>query len=264
MISVIIPSYNPGDYFFDCLDSLNKQTLSKEFYSINIIFNDTDDSIIEKFKDYIESISLNAIIFSLPKAGVSIARNYGIEKSSGSFICFLDDDDIISENYLESLLEISNDNTIGVSNIMVFEENGKFYPYTRTLKSEINNCDVMQCKNLLSTVTAKIIPRNIIKDCRFNENIKNGEDALFMFSISKRVYNIVSTNLNCFYYRRIRNDSAYYRRKKTSYYLINTFYLYILYFFEYLASPFQYSGVFFLNRILAVSKKLLLDLNIIK
>ena len=100
-ISVVIPVYNGSKYIEKAIHSVAGQTLPP--YEI-IIVNDgsTDDStlIIEELA---KTISLK--YFHQENSGQSSARNYGVSRSSGDFIAFLDQDDIWYPNHLEELIK---------------------------------------------------------------------------------------------------------------------------------------------------------------
>lgn len=123
--SVIVPVYNVEKYLKKCLDSLVNQTFkSFEIVIVNDGSTDNSQSIIDKYKEKYPNI-----IKSYQKAngGLSDARNYGVEKSTGDFIIFVDSDDYINISLLEELDSIikSNKNTdvIGYSLAAVDENN---------------------------------------------------------------------------------------------------------------------------------------------
>lgn len=117
------------------------------------------------------------------------ARNKGIEDSKGNFICFIDDDDMISPTYLESLLEISSREIVGVSNVYSFEKSvlerkeNFFICKLLRRKQKYDNASFLNVE-LLSVPWAKMIHREIISNHRFDCRFKNGEDALFITSIT--------------------------------------------------------------------------------
>lgn len=103
MISIIIPVYNAEKYLEDCLTSIFKQT----YDNFEVIC--VDDGSIDNSKAICNEWCLKDSRFRYvyqDNAGVSVARNIGIEKAKGEYICFLDADDYIDEHYLEYLLEI--------------------------------------------------------------------------------------------------------------------------------------------------------------
>lgn len=260
MISVIVPTWEPEDYFYELLNSLKRQSLNCEQYEILIVFNNTSNEKVKIFKKYIEDNFSNARIFSLPEPGVSHARNIGLKASFGDYICFLDDDDIVSENYLENLYSLRCENSIIVSNFFSFKKICEPRDEYLTLKSRFFSKNIIQYRSYFSNVCGKLIPRSMIEGFEFNESLKNGEDALFMYSISFRVKNIVSTEVDTIYYRRLRENSA--SRKKRNFFKI--FFNFIkqvkLYTMYYLSSPFRYSFLFLINRYMALFKRFLMDL----
>ena len=118
-ISVIIPTYNPGDYIEDCLNSIYRQNYPLNKFEIIIILNGD----ITKYKNKIVNIINNApkeltvSLFTTTIAGVSNARNIGLTYAKGDYICFIDDDDIISPTYLSKLISKADNRTIVISNI---------------------------------------------------------------------------------------------------------------------------------------------------
>ena len=103
----------------------------------------------------------------------------------------------------------------------------------------------------------KMIHSSIINNRRFDLNFKNGEDSLFMFLISDRFRYVNFSVENAIYYRRIRNNSLMTSRQSFFYVLHNRTSLVVNYLKIYLSSPFKYSLVFFITRILGSMKTVL-------
>lgn len=100
LISVIIPIYNVEQYINRCVESVLKQT----YKNIEIILIDdgsTDES--GKLCDGYCDIDNRCIVYHTKCGGVSTARNYGIIKSNGKYITFVDSDDYVDEDYVEYL-----------------------------------------------------------------------------------------------------------------------------------------------------------------
>lgn len=97
-ISVVIPLYNKKNSILGTLDSIFKQTfLPKEV----IIVNDGSTDGSEKL---VEGLNIPLIqLFNRTNAGVSAARNFGIEKAKGEWVAFLDADDEWKPEYLETV-----------------------------------------------------------------------------------------------------------------------------------------------------------------
>ena len=97
--SVIVPVYNRIDEVRDLLESLSAQTL-KSFEVIIV-----EDGSSEPCKDVVESFASRVDVHYYFKSneGRSIARNYGIERSSGDYLVFFDSDCVIPPDYFAIL-----------------------------------------------------------------------------------------------------------------------------------------------------------------
>ena len=101
-ISIIVPVYNGEEALNRCLESLHRQPTiddSLQFVIVNDGSTDGSDRIIDNYcqKDH------RLVKLSTPNKGVAHARNCGIKHSSGDYVCFLDCDDEVKENYFEAL-----------------------------------------------------------------------------------------------------------------------------------------------------------------
>ena len=121
-ISVIVPIYQVEKYIDKCLESIIKQTYRKLEI---ILIDDGSKDNSGKICDYYAMKDHRINVIHKPNEGVSKARNLGIEKSSGQYICFVDADDYISENYIEELyrLCIENDAEISICGVINIKEN---------------------------------------------------------------------------------------------------------------------------------------------
>lgn len=254
-ISVIIPTYKPQEYLQECLLSLSKQTLSLLKFEIILILNGQKEPYFTSINDNIKKNFLtNCLVIYTDRKGVSNARNIGIEQSRGEFICFIDDDDIISDNYLETLLETIKKTTksIAVSNVYTFADNLKELGVDYLTKAYFDQTKntLFNRRSFLSTSCCKIIPRQVIGDYRFNERFKRGEDALFMFSISCNIRKILKSTDDTIYYRRVRKNSTSRDKQNLFSRLKNMLYLIIAYTKIYIAKP-TYNTKLYLSRIAA-------------
>ncbi|WP_455674369.1 glycosyltransferase family 2 protein [Phocaeicola sp.] len=263
LVSVIIPTYKPGKYIEECLKSVFYQSLSPISYEVIIILN---GDLSENYVVMIDEILQNKPTLLVCKfcktteLGVSNARNIGLENSVGEFICFIDDDDVISFDYLEGLLSIANENIVAVSNVYSFKENIIEKETNFFICDKLKNKEKYEGRSLfvnrsfLSFPVAKIFHRSIIGNRRFDIRFKNGEDALFVTSISDKIQGISFANEEVVYYVRERQGSA--SRKKISRYEIfkTTSLLIVSYCSIFLSSIRSYSLLLFLSRIPGVLK----------
>jgi len=88
LVSVIIPTYNRGWILKEAIESV----LAQDFVEFELIV--VDDGSTDNTRDILNEYKEDIIICRQPNKGVSAARNLGIASASGSFIAFLDSDDL--------------------------------------------------------------------------------------------------------------------------------------------------------------------------
>ena len=190
-ISVIIPTYKPRDYLWECLNSLMNQNLSKDDFEIVLVLNGCCEPWKSMVKSYIdkEMKGVNVDFIQVDSGGVSNARNIGLDCAKGEYITFIDDDDFISPSYLEELLRKASPTVISLCYPLSFIDGTQEYvPYLITKDFEknsgLNSCNYKRAKKFFSGPVYKLIHRDIIGDRRFDLHFHNGEDSIFMFLIS--------------------------------------------------------------------------------
>lgn len=226
-ISVIVPTYKPDYYIWECLNSLKEQSLNSKKYEVLIILNGEKDSYYYDINEWLKNNNVeNFKLFYIEQKGVSNARNIGLDSSKGEYIVFVDDDDYVDKNYLEELLNKNKEigkKGIVITNYINFEEkNKKILFQSKYLLGNIEE-QLYRKRKVFSMIWMKIIPLEVIKDIRFNINFKNGEDALFMLEISKNIEKIGTINKESFYYRRVRKNSANFKKQRKKEIIINKF-----------------------------------------
>jgi len=110
VLSITVCTYNRVKFLKNCLKSILDQTKGSPIIEINIIDNNSSD----KTFDYIHEMQKKFTeinYFVEKKQGISHARNLSFKVCKGNFLAFVDDDAIINENWLKSLLgELKNQN----------------------------------------------------------------------------------------------------------------------------------------------------------
>ena len=102
LVSVVIPAYNSGEYIGRCLDSLKAQTYCNWNATI-VIAPSSDDTYQEIRKRFSPSIS---VIQEQKKTNCATARNKGYEYSKGDYVYFLDADDWLEPQCLETMVAV--------------------------------------------------------------------------------------------------------------------------------------------------------------
>ena len=106
MVSIIVPVYNSEKYIERCIVSVMKQTNPN--WELIIV----DDGSTDKSADIIDRIARNEKkirYYYQNNSGAGMARNLGITKATGDYIAFLDSDDYLSKDYIESIEQHDSD-----------------------------------------------------------------------------------------------------------------------------------------------------------
>ncbi|MDW8759439.1 glycosyltransferase [Streptococcus suis] len=102
LISVIVPIYNVELYLETCIKSICRQTYKQlEIILINDGSTDGSEAICLKYAKMDSRIHY----YKKENGGLSDARNYGIVRANGGYLAFVDSDDWIEPNFIQSLYE---------------------------------------------------------------------------------------------------------------------------------------------------------------
>ena len=263
IVSIIIPTYKPGEYLTSCLDSLCRQDADASAFEVIIVLNGPLQGYREQIETYISQHPEHQLrLLTTEVAGVSNARNVGLREAEGRFVGFIDDDDWVSQSYLRLLIEkAAGDDTIVCSNVKqiddeTHEEMSNYITdaYRRLLNSKSPSLFVG--RSFLSSSCCKIIPRRAIGDARFDARFALGEDSLFMFAVSSHIRQITLASAECIYYIRASHSSASRSRMNYGRRLRNITLLCAAYTRTWLFHPSSYNLPLFLSRIVATLLKL--------
>lgn len=210
LITIIIPVFNTEKFLEKCIESVLGQTYKNiEIILINDASIDKSGEICEEYAKKYNNIKY---INNKKNQGVSKTRNIGIENSTGRYICFIDSDDYISENYLENLYNNNEESSLAMCEILRFC-NGKIFT-KKILKNNINRYNKIEFLQLykiglINSPCARLYDNNIINlsRIRFDEDLSLGEDLLFNFQYLKKVKNIKLIP-NIYYYYRQENENS--------------------------------------------------------
>lgn len=209
-ISIIIPIYNTAEYLPRCLDSI----LHNTYRNLEIIcVNDgsTDDSavILEQYA----AADSRIIMVNKENAGVSAARNTGLDMATGDFIAFVDSDDWIHYQYFEILLSIALENN---ANVVVCNENRvseKQKDVPIDFESiQLQNMPLFQAvndRNAKRYIWGRLYSKDIVKGHLFASNMSLSEDAVFNLDVlcGESDLRLFKTDVALYYYFS-RSDSA--------------------------------------------------------
>ncbi|HEM5503857.1 glycosyltransferase family 2 protein [Streptococcus suis] len=129
LISIIVPVYNVENYLDECIRTVLGQTYSNwELLLINDGSTDSSGTICDDYAKGDERIYIKHIKKS---KGVSEARNTGLSLAKGEYITFLDSDDGIREDFLETCLTtaIQHEVDIVIGHFFIWDENQQTFYY---------------------------------------------------------------------------------------------------------------------------------------
>lgn len=264
-ISVIIPTYKPHDYIWECLDSIKDQTFPKEDFELILVLNGCKEPYYSQIRNYIEQyLSGHSVNFiQTDQGGVSNARNIALDVARGEYVTFIDDDDYISPKYLEELYQAASPETISLCYPYAFNDGEPDvqlqYPITRVYDEYHTRTNLRlsdKVRKYFSGPCMKLIPMSFIQDRRFDVRFKNGEDSLFMFLISDKIRDLSFTSKDAIYYRRYRKGSAFTKISHKEVF-INTLKSMNEFSQIYFSNPFNYNVLFYVSRMLASLKTIL-------
>ncbi len=258
LISIIIPTYAPGEYIYDCLNSLSVQTSGPGSFEVIVILNGIKEPYFSDIQAYLIEHDFKFKLLYTDEPGVSNARNIGldaIEQLDTHYVVFLDDDDKLSPNFIEEVAGKAQPDTVVASNSKSF-----FDGQNTTHEGYISKCyeenrhstyNIFKYRCFLSTVWGKLFPLAVIGKTRFNKNFSIGEDCLFGFEVSNKIKAIVLTSDDAYCFRRLRLTSVSRKKRSRLSKFKNGCKLCIAYSRAYLKSPFEYNFLFYISRIVA-------------
>lgn len=105
IVSFIVPVYNVSSYIRLCIESLINQTASE--YEVLLVDDESTDGSGEICDIYANNYD-NIRVFHQKNQGASVARNKGLELAGGEWICFVDADDWIEPQLVETISQYKN------------------------------------------------------------------------------------------------------------------------------------------------------------
>lgn len=191
-ISVIVPVYNAESYISSCVQSLLSQTLEKSKFEIIFVINGERDKSYDIIKKMITEENICVKILYISVGNVSIARNVGINYAFKQYFCFLDADDYLEKDFLQSAFYVCNNNTVVLTDIKNIK-NGDIQPnsYSMSLQANYKKMTYLNICRFFFLNACKIVPKSLAVDIKFEESLKTGEDTVFWMSFLSRNHRIL-------------------------------------------------------------------------
>ena len=224
-VSIIIPVYNAERYLKECLDSVIYQ---KYQYIELILINDgSSDSSEMICQEYVKKDKRVKLI-NQKNGGVSSARNVGIGVSTGTIILFLDSDDLLEYDAIQTIVNnIDNNDMLCYGYKEIYKNN-----YNNILLKENNltNKDlflkrVYLTKEIGGYLWNKIFRADIIKNNKilFDTNLHFCEDLVFVVEYLKYCKSVHYLNKTLYIYRMRKSSVSYNFFNKKNITLLNSY-----------------------------------------
>lgn len=208
LISVIVPVYNVEKYLRPCVESILEQTYKNiEVILVNDGSTDKSKAICLELAEKDKRISY----YEKANSGLSDTRNVGLEKATGDYILFVDSDDLLSFNAIESLYKLCKkyNADIAVESICHFTD-GKRPDFKGSTKDKLLNreeaiCDFLYQKEISTSACGKLYSASILSGIRFKSGILY-EDNLFLSDVFECVDKVPYSKQECYGYRHRANS----------------------------------------------------------
>ena len=209
LVSVIVPMYGVEKYLAKCLDSICNQT----YRNLEIIL--VDDGSPDKSGEIAEQYAMKDSrikVIHQDNAGVSTARNTGIEAATGEYICFSDSDDCLMPDYVEYLLKLALQYHADISLTTEMFSNFDNKQTTDNAVQVLTSEDVTEgilCYRIPIGVYCKLFKKSLLdQGIRFIPEIFIGEGFNFNTAAFQRCNMAVQGHRKIYYYRRDNSESA--------------------------------------------------------
>jgi glycosyltransferase involved in cell wall biosynthesis len=219
LVSIIIPAFNAAPFIDTCIKSAMRQ--SYPHIEIIVVDDGSEDNTFELAKTYVK---FGVKIFRQINKGASVARNVGIKNAKGSYIQFLDADDLLEENKIELqmkvLLKYPNSISFGncinfkvspsaTNNILNSHEARKINfiePPIKLIKKLYGGIDKIPAGMI--EVHSWLCPKNIIEDAgEWNETLSVDDDGDFFLRVILKAKQVIYVPESLVYYRKHEQES---------------------------------------------------------
>lgn len=213
-VSVIVPVCNVEAYLEECVDSILKQTYTNlEIILVDDGSKDRSGAICDELAGKDSRIQ----VIHKENGGLSSARNEGILKSRGEYLCFIDSDDCIKNNFVETLLSGCGRNCkMAVCSLERFKD-GEAYslePVQKDIKGEVTDpysfaeglYDLISEEYVVTVIAMnKMYHRSLFEDIKYPTG-RLHEDEFVIYHLAVQCECIYVTDAPLYLYRQRENS----------------------------------------------------------
>lgn len=208
MVSIIVPVYNVSAYLDECIESLVCQSYRN--LEILLVDDGSKDNSGEICDRWGEKDARIRVIHKV-NAGAASARNAGLDAATGAFVCFVDSDDVVLPEYVQTLVKALETQRAdaAVCGFYFWSREGQKSCLTETAPG-VYDCQGYMLRFLqdwsCSLLWNKIFTKEAIGDIRMTEGHRV-DDEYFTYQVCMNCKKVAQTDL-CLYRYRLRASSA--------------------------------------------------------
>lgn len=211
-LSILIPLYNKEKYVERCLNSLLEQDIAPKDYEIIIVDDGSKDSGPAIVQNYAEN-QKNIKLIRQQNQGPSAARNRCLEAASGEYLYFLDADDYLASNVLNTLVELCYQHNLEVLEFNTKQTTNDAVTDTISQNPEKVEVAVMEGMDYVAKYGFRneawryFVSRKLLEDSgtKFIEGTLY-EDAIFTASVFLEANRMAKVNLDIHRYVVVENS----------------------------------------------------------
>lgn len=207
LVSVVIPVYNVEKYLRICLDSVLAQSYKN--LQVIVVNDGSPDGSLAIAESYTDP---RLEVVSKPNGGLSSARNFGLSRAQGDYLCFVDSDDSLHPDFVRLLMEgiskpqadlavcglarFSDDSELSIMNQPNQETNWRLYSQKEAITQLYGGVLLQQ----LTVAVSKLYPRRIYKNLHFPEG-RLHEDVAVALPVLLQAQRLALTCAPLYHYR---------------------------------------------------------------
>ena len=223
-VSLIVPVFNVGAYIEEGLQSLLQQDFSEDYEVILVDDGSTDDSLATCREFANRHADKFKLIESPANAGVSNARNLGLERARGDYLMFVDPDDILPPSALAEMHDAARTEGADIvkGNLVLFNDGGR-----QPAPDHVHRRQLIRGDAVLSTlyeharvrghVGGKLFRRDKFGALRFTLGVRMAQDLLYFSEMFAHADSLLLLDRDVYLYRKHSTGSTGGKYRKGSY-----------------------------------------------
>ncbi len=224
LLSIVVPVFNVESYLREGLESLLQQEITEAFEVILVDDCSTDNSLAICREYSARHPRVFQLIESAANAGVSVARNTGLEHARGRYLMFFDPDDILPDTALDQLYQAAEQYGADIvkGNLQLFDDKGQ-----RAAPDQVQHTTLITADAVLTTlfeharvrghVGGKLFRRDKFPNLRFSVGVRMAQDLLFFSEMFAGADSLLLLASDVYLYRKHSHGSTGRKYEKGSY-----------------------------------------------